>query len=207
MTTDEARTSLQLSQEPLTEDGIVLALVTKLRELAEGDVVPGGRKLVEASIVLRDVVGEAQWLASNGQEHLRLLCEQRSSRDNVLWMIYGSFWATNALLVVGMFSTGRLTTDWALTYTITFVGFLDAVAWYIIQRCALSKIDSLEHAASAIEGKLHVPEKLRVTYSRGIRRATQGTMILLSILVGLAWGAAVIFANTLLALARQAASL
>jgi hypothetical protein len=170
---------------------------------AEGmhlDSTPGCKEGAMSDDTPMDNDGEARWYETHGREQLQLLYEQRSSQDSILWTVYGAFWATNAILVVALFSSGRLTADWRAAYLVPFVAYLDAAAWVVIQNRALRIIRKLEIAASAMEDRLYIPVEFRVSRSRNGRHLIRGTMRLMSMMVTLAWAVAAFFADFWLAL-------
>jgi hypothetical protein len=91
---------------------------------------------------------------ANLKDQLTRAWNLRSSEDQVLWRIFGTFWPTNAILLVALFRSGGPSFPMMI---ITCVGGLFvAVVWFLIQRRALGHIQRLESVARRIEVQLRI---------------------------------------------------
>jgi len=79
----------------------------------------------------------------------------RSSQDQVLWNIFGVFWAANAILLVALFPNGSLPTSWSGT-VIGFVGLFLSIIWYLIQKRALGHLERHETLMTILEKELAI---------------------------------------------------
>ena len=57
--------------------------------------------------------------------------------DTVVWAIFGTFWAANALLLVALFSQGDFPRHSAVGIIISAADTVVSVAWFLIQRRAI----------------------------------------------------------------------
>ncbi|HUY12786.1 MAG TPA: hypothetical protein VMX16_04030 [Terriglobia bacterium] len=87
----------------------------------------------------------------------------RSSQDQVLWSIFGTFWAANAILLVALFTTGDLPKNRWVGIVISAVGLAIALVWRAIQKRALGHIARLEELIRKIEEDLRVEPRLAVS--------------------------------------------
>lgn len=78
----------------------------------------------------------------------------RSSQDQVLWSIFGTFWAANALLVVAIFTNEYSEYEAFITAGIELIGIFIALIWHTMQNRALGHIYRHETLMSKIEKKL-----------------------------------------------------
>ncbi len=77
----------------------------------------------------------------------------RSSQDQVLWSIFGVFWAANAILFVALFTTGKIPVT-GVGMIISFIGIFMSITWYLIQRRALGWIGKHEALIRLIDSLL-----------------------------------------------------
>jgi len=91
--------------------------------------------------------------------------DARSSQDSVLWNIFSTFWASNAILLVALFSTGDLPKK-SVGITISIVGGLLSIAWHKIQKRTLINISRLEFKARRLEEKLEIPYEYSISLKR-----------------------------------------
>jgi hypothetical protein len=71
----------------------------------------------------------------------------RSTQDQVTWSIFGIFWASNALLLVAIFtSQGK----YAITI-VSLIGVFTCCVWFILVHRALGHIKEYEAVMSGIE--------------------------------------------------------
>ena len=78
----------------------------------------------------------------------------RSAQDQVVWSVFGIFWATNGLLLVALFNNGSMPQDRLPIIVIGTVGLLMSAVWFLIQRRALGHLVRHERLASALEPAL-----------------------------------------------------
>lgn len=83
----------------------------------------------------------------------------RSTQDQVLWSIFGVFWAANAILLVALFQNGQIPMS-AIGIVISVVGALLSCVWHQIQRRALGHILRHETLIERLERQLEIPENL-----------------------------------------------
>lgn len=87
----------------------------------------------------------------------------RSSQDQVLWTIFGAFWATNAILLVALFTTGDLPTNHWVGVVVAAIGVALSLVWHQIQNRALHHIVRHETTMYAIESQLRVSPRFAVS--------------------------------------------
>jgi hypothetical protein len=83
--------------------------------------------------------------------------------DTVVWAIFGTFWAANALLLVALFSQGDFPRHSAVGIIISAAGTVVSVAWFLIQRRAIAHLKRWEDIIEAIEEELRIPANFRLT--------------------------------------------
>jgi hypothetical protein len=83
----------------------------------------------------------------------------RSAQDQVLWSIFGIFWASNAILIVALFPGGDLPQNPLVGILISAIGVILSLTWHIIIGRALGHIKRFEALINRLEGqgKLAVP--------------------------------------------------
>lgn len=113
------------------------------------DLSGGGHR--EAIIAWRDRVKsirrEEMW------NQLSNAISLRSSQDQVLWSIFGAFWATNAILLVALFNTGQPPGK-LVGIVVSVVGFVISVTWHELWMRALGHVRRHETLMERIERKL-----------------------------------------------------
>lgn len=87
----------------------------------------------------------------------------RSSQDQVLWTIFGAFWATNAILLVALFTTGDFPSNHWVGVVLGAVGAALSVAWHQIQNRAIHHIVRHEKNMQRIESQLRVPPYVAIS--------------------------------------------
>ena len=80
----------------------------------------------------------------------------RSAQDQVVWSVFGIFWATNGLLLVALFNNGSMPRDRLPLLVIAGVGIALSVVWFLIQRRALGHLVRHERLATEIESALNI---------------------------------------------------
>jgi hypothetical protein len=86
--------------------------------------------------------------------------------DTVVWAIFGTFWAANALLLVALFSQGDFPRHSAVGIIISAAGTIVSVAWFLIQRRAIGHLKRYEDIIAAIEEELGIPADFRLSGDR-----------------------------------------
>lgn len=133
-----------------------------------------------------------------------ILCDQlgnvtsmAAKEDQIIWAIFGVFWAANAVLLVALFSTGTIPDD-MVVIVISIVGTLLSIIWFLIQRRAINWLRYYEKIINKLEKRLEIPDKLSMspdknkllyckTVGRGIR--VRQLMVGSGIFVAIAWSA------------------
>jgi len=89
----------------------------------------------------------------------------RTGQDQVLWSIFGAFWGTNALLLIGLFSANDGWETNKIGIIVSIIGLLISLVWTRIQSRTLNRIEMYEDSIQKIEKKLFLDETL-CTFSR-----------------------------------------
>jgi 8-oxo-dGTP diphosphatase len=87
----------------------------------------------------------------------------RSSEDQVLWSIFGTFWAANAILLVALFTTGKLPEDANVGLIVSAVGVLISIVWDAIQRRALGHLKKHEALIGKMEKELDFERRFAIS--------------------------------------------
>jgi hypothetical protein len=97
-----------------------------------------------------------------------------AKQDQVIWTIFGVFWAANAVLLVALFSSGELpSADVGLLICSCGVGL--SVVWLLIQQRAIAWIVYYEKVIERLEGEhLQVPSD--VALSSNLNKALGGSV-------------------------------
>jgi len=117
----------------------------------------------------------------------------RSAQDQVLWSIFGVFWAANAILLVALFPEGHCPTHY-VGLIISLVGLFLAIVWYKIQNRALGHIYKYEGLMKELEELLEIPALYRVSggiTQKGIR--ARKLMPICSQVMMILWAVGVLF--------------
>ena len=85
------------------------------------------------------------------------------AEDQVIWTIFGTFWATNAILLVALFSAGDLPKAPAVGITVSAVGAGLSIVWHLIQRRALGHLRRFEELVELLEKGLRIPAELALS--------------------------------------------
>lgn len=86
----------------------------------------------------------------------------RSAQDQVLWTIFGTFWAANVLLLIALFSDGHFP-EAIVGIIISLFGIGLGLVWHIVQHRALGHITKYEHLMKRLEKKLDFPKEFGVS--------------------------------------------
>jgi len=115
----------------------------------------------------------------------------RSSQDQVLWSIFGTFWAANAILIVALFPNGDLPPNPNVGIVIESVGFFMCLIWYSIQNRALGHIKRHEALIAKLESRLNIDPAYAVSpklntelYKKFLNGCNARTVMSLSSVVG-----------------------
>jgi len=73
-----------------------------------------------------------------------------AKEDQIVWTIFGVFWAANAVLLVGLFTTGEMPSA-KVGVVISTIGIVLSCVWFIIQRRAISWLEYYEKIIFWIE--------------------------------------------------------
>jgi hypothetical protein len=76
-----------------------------------------------------------------------------AKEDQIIWTIFGVFWAANAVLLVALFTEEGIPTD-LVCVIVSFVGVLFSVIWCLIQQRAINWLKYFEKLIYNIEEKL-----------------------------------------------------
>ena len=98
-------------------------------------------------------------------KQLGFIRDARNSQDSVLWTIFNTFWASNAVLLVALFSTGKLPNK-EVGVIISIVGALLSIAWSLIQIRTIEIIKRFEDIGRKLERDLKIPSKYSISYKR-----------------------------------------
>lgn len=126
----------------------------------------------------------------------------RFGQDSVLWAIIGSFWSTNAILLVALGATGAWAADASLVLLICLTGLFVSGFWLVMQAAALRRVIYYEELTTVLESALSVPECLQMFGSnpeattRGLPRLPKArTVMPMGPYVALfGWGLGTVFA-------------
>ncbi|MFI5259162.1 MAG: hypothetical protein ACHQ01_06075 [Candidatus Limnocylindrales bacterium] len=87
----------------------------------------------------------------------------RSSEDQVLWTLFSIFWASNAILLVALFTTGTLPKDPTVGVIVAIVGLVLCLAWALLQRRGLRHLIRFEKLMEKVEQLLGIDASLAVS--------------------------------------------
>ncbi len=86
-----------------------------------------------------------------------------AKQDQIVWMIFGIFWAANAVLLVALFTTGKLP-DRAVGIIVSAVGTILSLVWALVQYRAVSYLKFYEAILYQIEKEyLSVPKDIALS--------------------------------------------
>ena len=87
-----------------------------------------------------------------------------AKQDQIVWAIFGVFWAANAVLLVALFTTGDLPKR-PVGLVVSIVGLAISLVWTAIQRRAIAWLKFYEGVMSEIEER-HLQPPVRLTGRR-----------------------------------------
>lgn len=97
---------------------------------------------------------KAEWI-----NHLAIITDLRSAQDSVLWSIFGTFAATNAVLLVALFGADKFPPIY-VGIIVCAVGMLLSGIWLLIQQRAIIRIIHYEKVLKTIELAIDMPTQL-----------------------------------------------
>lgn len=114
-----------------------------------------------------------------------------AKQDQIVWTIFGVFWAADAVLLVALFTTGDVPKR-PVGLVVSIVGVAISGVWTAIQHRAIEWLKFYETVMKELEGKkyLHVPPSIAVTGRReqvkGVR--VRGLMLACPLVSVVLWG-------------------
>jgi hypothetical protein len=111
----------------------------------------------------------------------------RSSQDQVIWSIFGIFWAANAVLLVAVFASNA----WYVVFVVSAIGIFTSAVWLMLLHRAVSHISIDEDLMRDIENVLfeNYPQ-FRITLAPNTQSRITGTQAR----VTMRWSVGVFFA-------------
>jgi hypothetical protein len=86
-----------------------------------------------------------------------------AKEDQIIWTIFGVFWAANAVLIVALFTTGNLPES-LVGILVSIIGLILSIIWALIQHRAINWLRYYEHIIFRIERKyLHLPMDINLS--------------------------------------------
>ena len=119
-------------------------------------------------------------------EHLAILSEAWSGSDSGYWTVFGTFWATNAILLVALFDQGKPPRSPFISWVVCGTGCAASAVWAIIQGGALYHRCKLENSLRKLESSIIPDDDLRITSHLGVPWA-RILMVACSILAFTGW--------------------
>lgn len=89
-------------------------------------------------------------------------CSARFGQDSVLWTIIGSFWSTNAVLLVALGASGKWSDEPTLRGVICGTGVAVSLLWLFMQAAALRRVLAYEDVIKHLEARLELPSQARL---------------------------------------------
>jgi hypothetical protein len=86
-----------------------------------------------------------------------------AKEDQIVWTIFGVFWAANAVLLVALFTAGEMP-DPSVGIVVSAIGTVLSWLWFLIQRRALGWLEYYERVIRVLEEKyLNIPREIALT--------------------------------------------
>jgi hypothetical protein len=120
-------------------------------------------------------------------EHLAILSQAWSGSDSGYWAVFGTFWATNAILLVALFDQGKLPRNPLIILVVCGVGCAASAVWAITQVGALCHQRKLEDSLRKLESSIIPDHDLRITSHLGRVPWARILMVACSILAFTGW--------------------
>ena len=119
----------------------------------------------------------------------------QTTQNQIVWTVFGVFWAAEVVLLAALFTTGKLAPDKGTIWTVGIIGVLLSAVWLAILTRAIAYAAFYERIIHELEVKLRIPAKFAVSreinrsaFEKGLRGfSVRGLMLICSGLSGLAW--------------------
>ena len=144
---------------------------------------PNGRNVEDENANSASPCGDCR----ESMEHLAILSEAWSSQNAGLWTVFGTFWATNAVLLVALFNGGETPTNPLVAWVVCMVGCAAAVVWTIAQVGAHLRQLKLESAFRKLESRIISEPDLHITSQLSKVPWARIIMVACSIVVFIGW--------------------
>jgi hypothetical protein len=125
-----------------------------------------------------------------------------AKEDQIVWTIFGIFWAANAVLLVALFTTGTIPNPF-VGIVVSTVGTILSWVWFFVQRRAIGWLAYYERIIQKLEEKhLNIPREIALsgylnektfneTVGQGVR--VRPLMIGSGIVIAIQWMAALLW--------------
>jgi hypothetical protein len=90
-------------------------------------------------------------------DQLGRAADLRSAEDQVLWTVFGAFWAANTVLLVALFATGKLPDRAYVGIIVSIVGVALCFAWHVVQNRTIGHLERFEKLMERLEKDLKIP--------------------------------------------------
>ncbi|MEK7994197.1 MAG: hypothetical protein AAB403_10375 [Planctomycetota bacterium] len=85
-----------------------------------------------------------------------------TSENQVVWTIFGLFWAADAILLVALFTTGDIPKP-TVGMLVSAAGAVLSAIWYLIQKRAIGYLEFYDGVVDRLERQLGVPTELALS--------------------------------------------
>jgi len=85
-----------------------------------------------------------------------------ASENQVVWTIFGLFWAADAILLVALFTTGDIPKR-PVGMLVSLAGVILSAVWYLIQKRAIGYLEFYDAVVDRLERRLGLPTGLAVS--------------------------------------------
>ncbi|MGD0922788.1 MAG: hypothetical protein ABSA70_13630 [Terriglobia bacterium] len=86
-----------------------------------------------------------------------------ANEDQIIWSVFGTFWAANAILLVALFSAGKLPESPFIGSVVAAVGAVMSLIWHLVQRRALGHLARFEDVVHRLEEQLGISPQLALS--------------------------------------------
>ena len=90
------------------------------------------------------------------REQLSNAIAMSAKQDQIVWAVFGVFWAAGAVLLVALFTTGNAPSR-SVGLVVSIAGTVLSFIWAIIQYRALGYLHFYDSVVQEIESRLHLP--------------------------------------------------
>jgi hypothetical protein len=96
-------------------------------------------------------------------------------QDQIVWTIFGIFWAANAVLLVALFNSGALPKR-GVGLMVSLAGVVLSTVWFLVERRIIGYLHFYEAIVERIELELRVPSELALSASlnKGLHKVKVG---------------------------------